>query len=155
MKKYIFCIAILLIAISIFASCAKNTETPANETTTAATLITTEQTTFALPSEEPTYLTSIGNGANSFVFNVIDLEGNETSYLIKTDLSAVGPSLTSLGMININEANGAITDVNGINADTNKTGVKWAVYSNGENITATVNETTIKSGTVYTFKLEK
>ncbi len=154
MKKNTLCFVIFVIIISIFASCSKNTDTQITESTATAVAVT-RQTTIAPPPENLTYLTSIGSGSNSFVFSVVDLESKETNYLIKTDLNAVGPALTALGMININESNGEITDVNGINAGTNKTGAKWVLYVNGENKTASVNETEIKNGTVYTFKLEK
>lgn len=93
----------------------------------------------------------------SFVFTVVDAEGNETMFDIETDKEIVGDALLAQGLIEGEEGQYGlyVKTVNGILADYNITGTYWAFYINGEYATSGVDTTPIKEGETYTFKVEK
>lgn len=152
MKKTVFIFISLILTFCLLSACGGNENQPE---TTIAPSQTSAETTIPSPPEELTYLTTIGNGANAFVFKVIDSENKTTEYLIKSDKATVGEALTNLGMLEISDANGEIKHANGIYANNASTGLNWVLYINGEKQTESVNGIEIKNGTVYTFKLEK
>ena len=93
----------------------------------------------------------------SFVFKVVDLDGSEKSFDIKTDAKTVGEVLLAEKLI-AGEAGdyGLMVDtVNGIKYDYNADGAYWAFYVNGEYAMSGVDTTDIVDGTTYSFVATK
>ena len=103
---------------------------------------------------EPTIL---GEGENSFIFIVVDKEGNQTTFDISTDKKFVGEALLDLGLIE-GEAGPYglyVKTVNGITADYDTDQTYWAFYVNDEYALSGVDTTDITYGYTYSFKIEK
>ena len=98
-----------------------------------------------------------GEGATAFHFTVIDLDGHESRFTIRTDKTSVGEALLENGLIAGEEgAYGLyVKTVNGITLDYDKDGAYWAFYIGGEYAMTGVDVTTITAGATYTFKAEK
>ncbi len=125
------------------------TTTGCNEKSNNDTSQTTKDT---IP--EPTIL---GEGENSFIFVVVDKEGNQTAFDISTDKKIVGEALLDLGLIE-GEAGPYglyVKTVNGITADYDTDQTYWAFYVNDEYATSGVDTTDITWGYTYSFKVEK
>ena len=101
--------------------------------------------------------TTLGEGALTFNFNVVDGEGNVTKYVINTDKTIVGEALLDLKLIEGDEGDFGlyVKKVNGIEADYDKTGTYWAFYENGAYAAKGVDQTTVVNGTTYEFRVEK
>lgn len=99
----------------------------------------------------------LGEGANQFLFTVVDKDGNETRFEIHTDKEIVGDALLELELIAGDESEYGlyVKTVNGITADYDVDQTYWAFYINGEYATSGVDTTAIEEGTTYTFKVEK
>lgn len=93
----------------------------------------------------------------SFTFKVVDLDGNEKSFDIKTDAKTVGDALVAEKLISGTESEyGLMVDtVNGIKYDYNADGAYWAFYVNGEYAMSGVDTTDIVDGTTYSFVATK
>ena len=94
-----------------------------------------------------------GNGATAFQFQVTDLEGTVTKFLIKTDKKTVGDALLELGLITGDKSSYGlyVKSVNGITADYDKDHTYWAFYINGNYANTGVDATDITANTVYAF----
>ncbi len=133
---------VLVAAIALFTyGCNGNTNTP--ETPNAE--ITTDA-----PTE-------IGQGATSFIFNVIDANGKTTAFSVSTDKAIVGEALQEVNLIAGEEGPYGlyVKTVNGTTLDYDKDGMYWAFCINGEMAPSGVDMTEIKSGEVYSFKAAK
>ena len=93
----------------------------------------------------------------SFVFKVVDLDGSEKSFDIKTEAKTVGEALLAEKLISgeVGQYGLMVDTVNGIKYDYNEDSAYWAFYVNGEYATAGVDTTTIEEGATYSFKVEK
>ncbi len=102
-------------------------------------------------------VTDIGEGATNFKFTVVDGEGNQKVFNVKTDEITVGRALLKLGLIKGDQGDYGlyVKTVNGITADYNVDGTYWAFYVNGEYATSGVDTTNITAGDEYSFKVEK
>lgn len=98
----------------------------------------------------------VENG-KTFVFEVIDGNGNKTQLPIMTDVETVGDALQKLGYIKGEQGPYGlyIKEVNGIVADYDIDGTYWAFYINDEMSVKGVDQTTIVDGDVYSFRVEK
>lgn len=92
----------------------------------------------------------------AFTFTVVDLEGKQTSYQIKSTKGTVGEALLDEGLIKGEESEYGlyVKTVNGITLDYNKDGKYWAFYVDGEYAQNGVDATAITSGATYSFKAE-
>ena len=108
-------------------------------------------------SETPKGLTVLGEGEQTFLFDVIDKDGNETNFQIHTDKTVVGEALQDLNLIEgeVGDYGLYVTVVNGITADYNVDGTYWAFYVDGEYAITGVDTTDIVAGSSYAFKVEK
>lgn len=97
-----------------------------------------------------------GEGTKSFTFEVVDIDGNVTSFDIESNAATVGDALLAEGLIEGSEGDYGlyVTVVNGITADYNVDGHYWAFYVNGEYASTGVDATEIEDGAVYSFKVE-
>ena len=93
----------------------------------------------------------------SFTFKVVDLDGNEKSFDIKTDAKTVGDALVAEKLISGEQGDyGLMVDtVNGIKYEYNADGAYWAFYVNGEYAMSGVDTTDIVDGTTYSFVATK
>ena len=93
----------------------------------------------------------------TFVFKVVDLDGSEKSFDIKTDATTVGEALVAEKLISGEQGDyGLMVDtVNGIKYDYNADGAYWAFYVNGEYAMSGVDTTEIEETAVYSFVATK
>ena len=139
-------IKFVLIAVIAFTvtGCSTDKETPADTSTVSTT-------TPDLQAAEV-----LGEGKTTFDFKVVDPEGNEKSFEIRTDKSTVGEALLELGLIEGEDGDYGlyVKTVNGITLDFDTDGKYWAFYVNDQYATAGVDTTEIVDGETYSFKAE-
>jgi len=89
----------------------------------------------------------------TFLFTVVDLEGNETEFEIHTQESTVGAALIKEGLIEGEEGPYGlyVMKVNGIEAIYEEDGSYWAFYENGEYGMTGVDLTDIDPSVAYSF----
>ena len=93
----------------------------------------------------------------SFVFKVVDLDGNEKSFDIKTDAKTVGEALVAEKLISGTQGDyGLMVDtVNGIRYEYTADGAYWAFYIDGEMAMTGVDSTDVVDGVTYSFVATK
>ena len=137
----------MLIAVIAFTvtGCSSDNETPADTSSVSTTV------------PDLAVAEILGEGKTSFNFKVIDPEGNEKSFEIRTDKETVGEALLETGLIE-GEAGPYglyVKTVNGITVDFDKDGKYWAFYVDGEYAMSGVDTTEIEKDKEYCFKVEK
>ncbi|MBE6815764.1 MAG: DUF4430 domain-containing protein [Ruminococcaceae bacterium] len=144
-KKLLVTLLVVLIAVMalIITGCTNNST---DEPTTTEPIATTGQASAIVK----------GEGENAFVFIAVDLDGNSTHYMIKTDKETVGEALLENGLIAGEDGQYGlyVKTVNGITLDYDKDGKYWAFYEENAYANQGVDQTPIKEGGVYTFKPE-
>ncbi len=156
----------LIVAMALFTvGCKKDEkENPnsqdANVTATAEALQddASEGKADAEPAEDAASdVTELGEGALNFGFSVVDKDGNEKKYLIRTDKETVGDALLEQALIEGEEGDYGlyVKKVSGITADYDVDKTYWAFYINGEYAMSGVDKTSITAGDSYMFKVEK
>ena len=98
----------------------------------------------------------IGEGEISFMFTVVDAEGNQKVYEVHTDKTVVGDALLELNLIagDAGDYGLYVKTVDGIIVDYDTDGKYWAFYINGEYAMTGVDATPITEGEEYAFKVE-
>ena len=93
----------------------------------------------------------------SFTFEVVDKDGNVTTFDITTDQATVGEALLEEGLIKGEDGQYGlyVTEVNGIVADYNVDQTYWAFYVDGTYASSGVDTTDVVDGSTYSFKVEK
>lgn len=93
----------------------------------------------------------------SFVFKVVDLDGNEKSFDITTEAKTVGEALLAEKLISgeVGQYGLMVDTVNGIKYDYNADGAYWAFYVNGEYAMSGVDLTEIDETATYSFVATK
>lgn len=140
-KRFMFTVIALVLALTfVFCSCGENNDSQADTTTDVSVA-----------------LTDLGSGKSRFVFEVVDGEGNVTSFNVHTDETVVGEALQEYGLISGEEgAYGIyIKEVNGIIADYEIDGTYWAFYVDGEMSMKGADQVEIVEGATYSFRVEK
>ncbi len=101
--------------------------------------------------------TVCGEGNTAFNFSVIDKDGNQTDFFVKTDKKVVGEALLENGLISGEDGEYGlyVKAVNGTVLDYNTDGMYWAFYVNGDYATSGVDMTEIDTSAHYVFKAEK
>jgi len=144
-KKLLVTLLVVLIAVMalIITGCTNNST---DQPTTTEPIATTGQASAIVK----------GEGENAFVFIAVDLDGNSTHYMIKTDKETVGEALLENGLIAGEDGQYGlyVKTVNGITLDYDKDGKYWAFYEENAYANQGVDQTPIKEGGVYTFKPE-
>ena len=130
--------------------CGGGKETPVTTTQQAVTTTTTTAVT------KPT-ATQLGVGLTKFTFQVVDIDGNRTDFVISTDEKTVGEALLNLSLIEgEQQAVGFyVKTVNGITADYDVDRTYWAFYIDGAYAMTGVDTTDVVDGATYQFKVEK
>lgn len=106
---------------------------------------------------EPVSINESDNGyEKSFVFEVVDKDGNATQTTIETNGKYVGEVLQELELIKGEEGPYGlyVKEVKGITADYEVDGTYWALYINGEMASTGVDLVEIVDGATYSFKVE-
>lgn len=101
--------------------------------------------------------TPAGSTEKSFVFKVVDLDGTEESFDIKTEAATVGEALVAENLISgtVGDYGLMVDTVNGIKYDYNADGAYWAFYIDGEMAMTGVDGTEITDGATYSFVATK
>ena len=138
--KYISVICALLLIVASLAAC-KN-QPPAKNNAGDKMILSSAK--------------NLGSGSKTFVFEVIDAEGEKTVYNISTDKTIVGDALCELGLISGDDGPYGlyVKTVNSLTYDYDKDGKYWAFYIDGEYAASGVDKTGIVNGEVYSFKVE-
>ena len=129
---------VLIVAMALSFSACRNNDSDTNTTTT-------------------TQASGEAKKELSFVFKVVDLDGSEKSFDIKTDAKTVGEALLAEKLISGEQGDyGLMVDtVNGVKYDYTADSAYWAFYVNGEYATSGVDTTDIVEGTTYAFVATK
>ena len=133
---------VLIAAIALFTvGCNGNTDSHPSAPSTSQTL---------------SDVTVLGEGKTSFNFTVVDKDGKETAFLIKTDKKIVGEALQDLKLISGDEGDFGlyVKTVNGITVDYDKDKKYWAFYADGKYAASGVDTTEIDTNITYCFKVE-
>ncbi len=141
---------VLIAASALTLAGCDNTEGPVSGTEAPAG-------TASGTAAETVAATVVGEGATVFSFTVVDGEGKEIPFEIHTDKATVGEALLDLGLI-AGEAGPYglyVKTVNGLTVDYDTDKAYWSFYENGKYAIAGVDQTAIKPGTSYAFKVEK
>ena len=103
-----------------------------------------------------TEITSDGS-EKTFTFEVVDVDGQVTTFTVTTAKATVGEALLDEGLIEGEDSQYGlyVKEVNGIYADYTDTGTYWAFYVNGAYGAAGVDTTPVEDGATYAFKVEK
>ncbi len=113
------------------------------------------------PEVPETEIESINESDNgyekSFMFEVIDKDGNKTQTTIETNGGYVGEVLQQLGYLEGEEGPYGlyIKKVKGITADYDVDGTYWAFYVDGEMSMKGADQVEIIDGVTYSFRVEK
>ena len=137
----ILCI-VLIAALALMTGC-NETNTP--DSTPTDTVVTA------------TDVTKVGTGVTSFDFTVVDQNGNKTQFTVSTNQTTVGAALLENNLIAGKNGDYGlyVKTVNGITADFNTDGTYWAFYVNDSYAMSGVDQTSIKAGETYSFRVEK
>ena len=112
-----------------------------------------------IPEEKPVVGDgdTIGEGSKTFAAQIVDLDGNEISFTVKTDKTIVGEALQELGVLKGEEGPYGlyIKMVNGKPLDYDKDGAYWAFYVDGAYAMTGVDETQIVETSVYQLRAER
>lgn len=150
----ILCI-VLIAAVALFTiGCDGETKEIGAEETTSV-----QQTDVQTPEEDkkPDDVKTVGQGEKQFDFVVVDLEGNETKFVVKTDKTIVGDALLDAELISGEKGDYGlyVKTVNGITADYDKDQTYWGFFIDGEYAMTGVDSTQIEEGKIYSFKVSK
>ncbi len=123
----------------------------------ATALMTTGCESKSAPTTTSAEVQTIGEGEKTFSLIVIDKDGSEAAFEVKTNAETVGEALIENGIIEGEEGPFGlfIKSVNGIEADYDKDQTYWAFYVNGEYASTGVDLTNIEEGMAYSLKVEK
>ena len=141
--SFLLCVVLLAVAVLAFYGCDGDQDQNAAETTA-------ETTGTVIP------FTIKGEGAVQFFFTVRFADGSEKCYDIRTDKTTVGDALQELGLIagEVGTYGLYVKTVDGVTVDYDTDGKYWAFYVNGAYGATGVDQTDIKAGATYSFRVE-
>ena len=96
----------------------------------------------------------LGSGNKTFDFTVLDADGNESAFIIKTDAETVGKALSELGLIEGEDGPYGlyVKTVCGKRYDYEEHGKYWAFFIDGEYAMSGADSTEIEEGKTYSFQ---
>ena len=134
------------------------TETPLTGTETDTTVDAGENSQADVNVQDDVQVDAavVGEGETTFLFTVVDADGNSKVYEVHTDKTVVGDALLELNLIagDVGEFGLYVKTVDGITVDYDTDGKYWAFYVNGEYAMTGVDATPITEGEEYSFKVE-
>ena len=98
---------------------------------------------------------TLGNGATTFTFTVVNAENKATVYTIQTDAENLRGALTENGLIPEGNPGDLVNTVDGITADYSVDEGWWKLLANGEMVNYGVDDATITEGADYAFVYTK
>ena len=105
------------------------------------------------PDEKPVVCDgeTIGEGSKTFAAQIVDLDGSQISFTVKTDKTVVGEALQELGVLKGEEGPYGlyIKKVNGIVADYDIDATYWSLSKGGEMLMTGADTTNITDGETY------
>lgn len=141
------------------AGCGSKTEGTADAQKNTETAIVNTETTVETESVEAAEAQEIvlGDGSVKITVIVVDVDGNETNFVVNTDKETVGDALLEQNLIEGEDGDYGlyVKTVNGITADYDTDQTYWAFYVNGEYASTGVDSTPVNEGDTYEFKVEK
>ena len=153
--SFILCIVLIAAMALLATGCSdkKPVETPQTQATTPTEKPGTTEATKGGLEEVPTDVTVKGEGKTAFNFEVTDLDGKTTKFLVKTDKTIVGDALQELGLITGDPGPYGlyVIKVNGTAAIYEEDGSYWAFYENGQYGLTGVDQTEINPDVAYSF----
>ena len=151
-KSMLLCM-MLAMAFAV-AGCGSKTEGTADAQKNTETAIVNTETTVETESVEEIVL---GDGSVKITVIVVDVDGNETNFVVNTDKETVGDALLEQNLIEGEDGDYGlyVKTVNGITADYDTDQTYWAFYVNGEYASTGVDSTPVNEGDTYEFKVEK
>ena len=95
----------------------------------------------------------IGEGENTFLFEVVTDEDMSYFWVVSTDKTTVGEALIELDLVRGEESEFGffVTEIQGLVADFDNDGTFWAFYVDGEFAVTGVMDTEIEPDTIYGF----
>jgi len=133
-------------------------EEPLTGTETDATVDTNENSQGGTDVQDDVQVDAevVGEGETTFMFTVVDVEGNQKVYEVHTGKTIVGEALLELNLIagDAEDYGLYVKTVDGITVDYDIDGKYWAFYINGEYAMTGVDATAITEGEEYAFKVE-
>lgn len=140
--SFVLCIVLIAAMALLATGCSDKTETP--ETTGK-----TEATQAPAPAE----VTTKGEGKTAFNFEVTDIDGKTTKFLVKTDKTILGDALMEVGLVSGEQGPYGlmVNTVNGISAVYEKDQAWWQLFINGESAMTGVDATEIDPTATYAF----
>ncbi len=156
-KSMLLCM-MLAMAFAV-AGCGSKTEGTADAQKNTETAIVNTETTVETESVEAAEAQEIvlGDGSVKITVIVVDVDGNETNFVVNTDKETVGDALLEQNLIEGEDGDYGlyVKTVNGITADYDTDQTYWAFYVNGEYASTGVDSTPVNEGDTYEFKVEK
>ena len=156
-KSMLLCM-MLAMAFTV-AGCGSKAEGTADAQKNTETAIVNTETTVETESVEAAEAQEIvlGDGSVKITVIVVDVDGNETNFVVNTDKETVGDALLEQNLIEGEDGDYGlyVKTVNGITADYDTDGTYWAFYVNGEYASTGVDSTPVNEGDTYEFKVEK
>ena len=156
-KSMLLCM-MLAMAFAV-AGCGSKTEGTADAQKNTETAIVNTETTVETESVEAAEAQEIvlGDGSVKITVIVVDVDGNETNFVVNTDKETVGDALLEQNLIEGEDGDYGlyVKTVNGITADYDTDQSYWAFYVNGEYASTGVDSTPVNEGDTYEFKVEK
>lgn len=145
--SFVLCIVLIAAMALLATGCSDKKETP------KASEPSQTEATKSIVEEVPTQVIEKGEGKTAFNFEVTDLDGKTTKFLVKTDKAIVGEALLEVGLITGEEGPYGlmVSAVNGDTADYSKDKAYWAFYVGGEYATKGVDQTEIDPTATYAF----
>ena len=138
-------LCVMLIAVIAFTATGCSTDKKTDETTVSTT------------ASDLQAAEVLGVGKTIFNFKVVDPDGNEKNFEIRTDKQTVGEALLEINLIDGEDGPYGlyVKTVNGITVDYDKDGKYWAFYENGQYASTGVDQTPINPESTYEFRAEK
>lgn len=157
----ILCVVLIAVTALFTVGCSNNekdTGTELPQTNNSEKTDDTSETTAGETSDdEKSDVKILGEGSKQFDFSVVDLKGNETKFIIKTDKKTVGEALLDVELVEGDDGPYGlyVKKVNGITADYDVDQTYWGFFVDGEYAMNGVDQTEIEEGKSYSFKISK
>ena len=158
-KSMLLCMMLAMAMAITAVGCGSKTENTADAQKNTETAIVNTETTVETESVETAEAQEIvlGDGSVKITVIVVDVDGNETNFVVNTDKETVGDALLEQNLIEGEDGDYGlyVKTVNGITADYDTDQTYWAFYVNGEYASTGVDSTPVNEGDTYEFKVEK
>lgn len=158
-KSMLLCMMLTMAMAITAVGCGSKTENTADAQKNTETAIVNTETTVETESVETAEAQEIvlGDGSVKITVIVVDVDGNETNFVVNTDKETVGDALLEQNLIEGEDGDYGlyVKTVNGITADYDTDQTYWAFYVNGEYASTGVDSTPVNEGDTYEFKVEK